>query len=160
MTRLSLVVPLVIIGANALPAAAGSGEAGHKHGTAFSAGEPGDREKPFRTIKVTMAESAGKMSFVPDHVEVRKGEQIKFVLYNSGALEHEFVLATAKENRKHAEAMKKNPDMQHQDPNAARVMPEKTDEIIWKFTKQGEFEFACLIPGHHEAGMFGTVEVK
>ena len=100
------------------------------------------------------------MLFVPNHVEVRKGEQIKFVLYNSGELDHEFVLATAQENQKHAEAMKMNPEMEHHDPNATRVSPKKTDEIVWRFTDSGEFEFACLIPGHRDAGMFGTVNVK
>lgn len=101
------------------------------------------------------------MLFIPDHVEVHKGEQIKFAVYNSGELDHEFVLATAQENLKHAEAMAMNPEMQHDDdPNARRVAPKKTDEMVWRFTKAGEFEFACLIPGHRDAGMFGVVEVK
>jgi uncharacterized cupredoxin-like copper-binding protein len=53
------------------------------------------------------------------------------------------VLATAEENQKHAEAMKMNPEMEHHDSNATRVPPTKTDEIVWNFTKAGEFEFAC-----------------
>jgi uncharacterized cupredoxin-like copper-binding protein len=73
---------------------------------------------------------------------------------------NEFVLATTQENLKHAEAMKMNPEMEHYDPNARRVTPKNTDEIVWKFTKAGRFEFACLIPGHRDAGMFGTVDVK
>jgi uncharacterized cupredoxin-like copper-binding protein len=100
------------------------------------------------------------MLFVPNHVEVRKGEQIRFVLYNSGELDHEFVLATPQESLKHAEAMKVNPGMEHRDANATRLSPKKTDELVWRFTKPGEFEFACLIPGHRDAGMFGTVDVK
>jgi hypothetical protein len=86
------------------------------------------------------------MLFAPNHVEIQKGEQIKFELYNSGELDHEFVLATAQENQKHAEAMKMNPEMKHHDPNATRVPPKKTDEIVWNFTKSGDFEFACLTP--------------
>ena len=82
------------------------------------------------------------------------------MLHNNGELDHEFVLATAKENQKHAEVMKRNPGMEHHDPNATRVPPKKADEIVWNFTKAGEFEFACLIPGHRDAGMFGTVDVK
>ncbi|WP_241491299.1 hypothetical protein, partial [Mammaliicoccus sciuri] len=65
----------------------------------------------------------------------------------NGELEHEFVLATTAENLKHAEAMKKNPDMEHDDPNGKRLAPKKTDEIVWKFSKPGEFEYSCLIPG-------------
>jgi uncharacterized cupredoxin-like copper-binding protein len=162
MTRLTIIAAFGFLSATAsLPAWAGSGSAEHEHDTeVFSAGEPGDPTKPSRVVQVTMEESDGKMLFVPNHVEVRKGEQIKFVIHNNGELDHEFVLATAQENQKHAEVMKMNPEMEHHDPNAIRVSPKKTDEINWNFTKPGQFEFACLIPGHRDAGMFGTVEVK
>ncbi len=43
------------------------------------------------------------MMFEPPQITVRKGEQIRFVLFNEGTESHEFVLATAAENRKHAE---------------------------------------------------------
>ena len=56
--------------------------------------------------------------------------------------------------------MKKHPDMEHNDPNARRVSPYTGGEILWRFTKVGEFEFACLILGHREAGMYGKVIVK
>jgi uncharacterized cupredoxin-like copper-binding protein len=140
----------------------GEGPAGHGHGhdETFSAGEPGDAKKPARIVQVTMGEMDGKMMFMPAKLEIKKGEQVKFMLRNNGELEHEFVLASAADNLKHAEAMKKNPDMEHDDPNAKKLAPKKTDEIVWKFSKAGEFEFACLIPGHREAGMVGTVVVK
>ena len=73
---------------------------------------------------------------------------------------HEFVLATVGENRKHAQLMKKYPNMEHDDPNAKRLTPFTEGEIVWRFTKRGTFEYACLIPGHLEAGMRGTIEVK
>ena len=141
---------------------AGPGEKGHSHGhdAGFSAGEPGDPKKPARIVQITMNEGDGKMMYVPDRVEIRRGEQIKFVLRNNGALDHEFILATTAENLKHAEEMKKNPEMEHDDPNAKRLAPKKTNEVVWRFTKAGEFEFGCLIPGHREAGMIGTVVVK
>ncbi len=141
---------------------AGEGPAGHGHGhdEAFSAGEPGDPKKPARIIQVTMSESDGKMVFMPAKVEVKKGEQVKFVLRNNSELDHEFILATTAENLKHGQAMKKNPDMEHDDPNGKRLVPKKTDEIVWKFTKAGEFEYSRLIPGHREAGMVGTIVVK
>ncbi|WOJ89966.1 cupredoxin family protein [Methylocapsa polymorpha] len=144
-----------------VPAKAGPDTQAHMHDApAFSAGEPGDAQKSSRVIQVTMQEHDGKMLFVPDRIEVEKGEQIKFMLHNIGELEHEFVLADTEENLEHAEMMMKNPEMRHVDPNARRVAPKQTDEIVWKFTKAGEFEFACLIPGHRDAGMFGVVEVK
>ena len=134
---------------------------GHSHDAAhFSAGEPGDPKKPARVVLVNMREGDGKMMFVPDRVEIKRGEQIRFMLSNSGQLDHEFVLATTEENLKHAEEMKKNPDMEHDDPNARRVKPKKRDEIVWRFSKAGQFEFGCLIPGHREAGMTGIIVVK
>ena len=35
----------------------------------------------------------------------------------------------------------------------------KQGEIIWQFTKAGEVKFACLYPGHYDAGMKGQVTV-
>ena len=133
---------------------------GHSHAEETAYGVPGDPKKPARPVHVTMREDDGRMLFVPSRIEVRKGEQIRFVLRNNGELDHEFVVATLEDNLKHAEEMKKNPDMEHDDPNAKRLGPKKTGEIVWRFTKAGEFDFSCLIPGHREAGMFGKVIVK
>ena len=80
--------------------------------------------------------------------------------FNDGTQPHEFALATAAENRKHADEMKKFPDMEHNEPNAKRVAASNSVEIVWKFSKRGEFQFACLIPGHYDAKMIGTVIVK
>ena len=121
---------------------------------------PGDPKKPARIVQITMGETDGKMIFTPEKIQVKKGEQVKFMLRNNGELDHEFILATTAENLKHGEEMKKNPDMEHDDPNGKRLAPKKTNEMVWKFTKAGEFEYSCLIPGHREAGMVGTVVVK
>lgn len=145
---------------HAAPGLAQSGHGGHSHDVAFSTGEPGDAKKPARIVQVTMTEAEGKMLFTPASVEIRKDEQIRFVLRNGGELDHEFVLATTEENLKHADSMKKNPDMEHDVPNARKLAPKKSGDLLWKFTKAGEFEYSCLIPGHREAGMIGTVVVK
>jgi uncharacterized cupredoxin-like copper-binding protein len=141
-------------------ALAGPGGAGHSHGGETAYGKPGDTKKPARIVSVVMTEKDGKMAFIPDRIEVRRGEQVKFALRNNGELDHELVLATLEENLKHAIEMQKNPDMEHDDPNAKRLAPKKTGEIVWQFTKAGEFDFSCLIPGHREAGMTGKVIVK
>jgi len=142
-------------------ALAGPGASGHSHRT-FAAGEPGDPNKPVaRTIEVTMQETGdAKMLFVPDRVEVKRGEQVKFVLKNVGKVEHEFMLDSVANNAKHKIAMEKNPDMEHDDPNGRRLNPDGSAEIVWRFTKAGTFEFACLIPGHYESGMKGAVVVR
>ena len=132
----------------------------HDKHVRFSAGVPGDPKKPARTVKIIMIEEGKKMMYEPSRVEVRRGEQVRFVLSNIGVENHEFMLATKAENRKHAADMKKYPDMEHEDPNAKTVAPFNQGELLWRFTKAGEFEFACLIPGHYESGMFGKVTVK
>jgi len=132
----------------------------HEDHGRFSAGAPGDPNKPARIVEVRMFEGSGKMGFEPARIEVRRGEQIRFVVHNDGEEDHEFILATVAENRRHAEVMKKHPEMEHDDLNGKRILPYGSAELVWKFTKRGEFEFACLIPGHYEKGMFGKIIVK
>jgi len=132
----------------------------HENQDHFSAGQPGDPRKPSRIVKVSMLEEGKRMLFDPPAIEVRLGEQVRFVLFNEGSEYHEFVLATHTENRKHAELMKKFPEMEHNDPNAKRLSALSSGELLWKFTRPGEFEYACLIPGHFQAGMHGKIIVK
>jgi len=158
-----LFIPLIVTLAMSGTAIADPGHkpgGGHGHAEDSAWGQPADPKQPARIVQITMTESDGKMLFIPDKIEVRKGEQIRFMLRNNAEQDHEFVLATLEANLKHAEEMKKNPDMEHDDPNAKRLTSKKTGEILWKFTKAGEFDFSCLIPGHREAGMFGKVIVK
>jgi uncharacterized cupredoxin-like copper-binding protein len=139
-----------------LGAASAAAHSGHH----FTAGRPGNPAKPARTVKVSMEEQGKKMYFEPARIVVRNGEQIRFELFNEGYENHEFVLATVRENREHARAMKKHPHMKHHDPNAITLTPFTGGTLLWKFTKRGTFEYACLIPGHREAGMHGTVVVQ
>ncbi|OYV41435.1 MAG: copper resistance protein [Rhodospirillales bacterium 20-64-7] len=129
-------------------------------GDEFSAGVPGNPAKPSRKIEIVMTDADGNMSLSPNKVEVKKGEQVEFIIKNKGALRHEFTLASVKDNEEHEKMMMKFPDMEHDDPNAKTLEPGKSAEILWRFTKPGTFEFACLIPGHKEAGMRGTVTVR
>lgn len=155
-----MLAAMVAIGMMSSAAWAEAGPSSHKHHEIFSAGEPGDAKKPARIVQVTMGETDGKMLFTPAKLEVKKGEQVKFVLRNNGQLEHEFVLASTADNLKHVEDMKKNPDMDHDEPNGKTLAAKNAGEFVWRFTKAGEFEYACLIPGHREAGMIGIVVVK
>lgn len=159
MKAITIGISLIALAALTATLVGAPGAPGHGHGD-FSAGEPGNRRRPAQVIQVVMREGDGKMMFVPDRLEIKKGDQVRFMLKNDGLLDHEFVLATTEENVKHAEEMKKNPDMEHDDPNARRIGSKKMGEIIWRFTKAGQFEFGCLIPGHREAGMTGIIIVK
>ena len=119
-------------------------------------GIAGDAKSAKRTIEIGMADN---MRFTPDLVEVKQGETIRFVHVNGGKVMHEFVLGTKKELDEHAALMKKFPNMEHDEPYMAHVGPGKKGEIVWNFNKVGEFDFACLLPGHYEAGMVGKIKV-
>ncbi len=110
-----------------------------------------------QTIEIEMSD---EMRFAPNVIRVKKGDVIKFINTNAGQLMHEFVLGTSDSLVEHAELMKKFPAMEHSEPYMTHVAPGKKGEIVWKFSKTGEFAFACLIPGHFDAGMKGTVIVE
>jgi uncharacterized cupredoxin-like copper-binding protein len=129
----------------------------HEH---MDFGEAGNPRKPARVVQIVMREQEGKMMFVPDRVELRKGEQIRFALSNEGMVNHEFILGTQQEIDEHAKDMKKNPGMEHDDAHSRTLGMYGSEELLWHFTKAGHFVFACLIPGHLEKGMIGTVIVN
>lgn len=110
-----------------------------------------------RTIEVRAGDD---MRYAPAAIAVRSGETIKFVVKNSGKLPHEFVLGDVRSLKEHAEMMRRHPGMQHEDPNMVTVSPGVTGTLVWKFTQAGIVEFACLIPGHYEAGMKGSIRVS
>lgn len=120
-------------------------------------GREGNPKKLSRTVKLDMSDA---MRFTPSDIVIRRGETVKFVVSNKGRQLHEMVLGTPQELKEHAELMKKFPTMEHADANMAHVQPGDRGEIVWQFTKAGEYQFACLIPGHFEAGMVGKVVVR
>jgi len=120
-------------------------------------GREGDPKKVTRTVPVDMTDT---MRFTPADITVRRGETIRFVVRNGGKLLHEMVLGTVRAIDEHARLMKKFPEMEHADANMAHVQPGARGDIVWQFTRAGEFRFACLQPGHYEAGMVGKLTVK
>ena len=136
--------------------AAGNHPDGGWHDNNNRIGKPGISSKVDRTVNIDMNEG---MRFVPDHLTVKKGETIRFLAKNRDAIEHEFVLGTAEELMEHSELMKKLPEMEHENPNHVRVAPGQVGEVVWHFTRPGMIAFGCLIPGHYETGMKGTVSV-
>jgi uncharacterized cupredoxin-like copper-binding protein len=121
-----------------------------------SFGRQGDPAKVTRTVEVDMSDA---MRFSPAEIRVKQGETIRFVARNGGKVMHEMVLGNLAELKAHGEMMKKFPNMEHDEPYMAHVPPGKKQEIVWTFTKSGEFHFGCLLPGHLEAGMIGRVIV-
>ncbi|AYF03815.1 MULTISPECIES: cupredoxin family protein [Paracoccus] len=150
---------LMLIGAVALlpsfALAAGTHSGGHDHPMGAPATD-GD----MKSVAVTMRETEdGAMVFEPKELSFKAGETVRLVITNKGELEHEFVMDTIEANAEHKELMEKFPEMEHDDPNAVRLQPGETGEILWTFKNAGEFEFACLMMGHYESGMHGPITV-
>lgn len=152
-----LIAFLSLLGFAELTWSAGNHAGGHSHGSDSSAiGQPGQASQVTRTIQVDMSDS---MRFNPSSISVKAGETIKFVLDNKGKVKHEFVLGTDKDLKDHYQQMLKFPEMEHDDPNMVSVDPGKSGTVIWKFTTSGTVDFACLLPGHYDAGMKGSIAV-
>lgn len=136
--------------------ASGTHAGGHGHDDA-AIGKAGVLSATTRTVQVNMSDN---MRFTPSSFTAKQGETIRFVIKNSGAIKHEFVLGTEKELKEHYELMKKFPEMEHSDPNMITLAGGASGEIVWQFTKAGKVDFACLQPGHYDAGMKGKVTVS
>ena len=119
-------------------------------------GIEGDPARVTRTIAIRMTD---QMRFEPSVITVKAGETIRFVHRNVGKVMHEMVIGTRADLEEHAMMMRKFPNMEHDEPYMAHVAAGKRGEIVWQFNRAGEFEFACLIPGHFEAGMRGNIKV-
>ena len=141
-------------------------------------GRAGDPRKVARTLRVgmddtmhfrvTAATRAGGKSdaradtspMKPGDIVVKRGETVRFLVRNHGKVMHEMVIGTMKELQDHAELMRKHPGMEHDEAYMAHVAPGKQGEIVWQFTKPGEFYYACLVAGHMEAGMIAKITVE
>lgn len=133
-----------------------AGGHGHEDSGETAIGKPGVAAKASRTVTIEMGDN---MRFAPSNIQVKQGETVRFIVKNAGQVKHELSLGTEKELLEHLEQMKKFPDMEHDEPSKVTLQPGKQGDIVWQFTKAGAVNFACLIPGHYEAGMKGSIKV-
>lgn len=138
---------------------------GHSHGQSML----GDHAAPSsptalvvsRSIEVRMDD---EMRFTPSNLEVRAGETIRFVVHNAGQTAHELVLGSDTEIREHAQAMQQGAGHggghSHGTGASIEVAAGHKGELVVKFDHATTLQMACLIPGHYEAGMRGTVKVS
>jgi len=136
--------------------------AGHQHDMQHddheaAAGRPGNPARVSRVIEVNMDDS---MRFTPSQLDLKAGETVRFVIHNNGKIRHEMVIGTMDELKEHMQMMRNNPAMQHADANMISLAPGENGEMIWQFDKPGNFDFACLVPGHMEAGMTGKFRIE
>ena len=161
LNKLNLALLALVLGASS-QVAMSHGDATHarKAGAVKKEQMPwgiaGEAKAVTRTITEAMLD---KMRFSVDKIEVKQGDTVRFILKNEGKIMHEFVIGTKQVLEEHAALMVKFPTMEHSEPYMAHVPPGKSGEIIWTFNKPGNFDFACLIAGHYQAGMVGKITV-
>src|SRR3954465_679764 len=124
---------------------------------------PGGAERPVRI------EMSDQMRFTPALVEAKRGETLRFIVLNRGAVMHEMVLGTMDDLKQHAELMQKMQENSHHGhhggehvhggPGMVHLAPGKSSQFGWQFVRAGEFYYGCLIPGHFDAGMIGKIKV-
>lgn len=175
MNASKLIVAAAAMSMSAVTLAAGAHGGGH----GASSGEPGKVSEASRTITVEMYDNY----YEPEEITVEPGETVRFVVKNEGSLVHEFNIGTPSMHEGHQKEMMKmvehgviqgsklNHDMmemdmgdgksmKHDDPNSVLLEPGQSKEVVWKFTDQGDIEFACNVPGHYQSGMYGEVNFK
>ena len=139
-------------------------------------GEKGKLAEIDKIIEVKMYDNY----FLPKSINIKRGETVKFVVHNYGDLVHEFNIATKKMHLEHQKEMmkmiehgillgdridkvkmkkvaKKDHSMSHTHSNSILLEPNKSGEIIWKFSTDVALEAACNVPGHYEAGMISKI---
>lgn len=120
-------------------------------------GMAGEPKAVRRTIRIAMTDS---MRFIPDKVAVRHGDVVRFILVNEGKLLHDFVMGTKPVLDTLAEQVAKPPhEVFHARADRLLVEPGRSGESVWNFNRRGVFQFACLFPGHYQAGMVGSISV-
>jgi uncharacterized cupredoxin-like copper-binding protein len=128
-------------------------------------GMPGDVRQHHRTIRIRMTDD---MRFTPDRIRVHEGDTVRFILHNAGKLPHEMVIGTREKLDEREARMEQDAESNphahrhahaRDEPGMVHVPPGATKQLVWKFNRAGEFTYACLLPGHYEAGMMGTVFV-
>ena len=139
-------------------------------------GESGKLSEVNRTIEIKMYDNY----YEPKEINIKKGETIKFIVYNYGELVHEFNIATKKMHLKHQPEMmrmveneillvdridrkkmkemsKKDHSMSHSHSNSVLLEPNQSAELIWKFSTDASLEAACNVPGHYDVGMIAKI---
>ena len=119
--------------------------------TPAASGTPGASATPAGTpnpnARTVTLEATAALRFVPDSVEVKKGETIRFEITNTAGFPHNFWIGPQAEvEKKNTAALKGTPDFS-----------EGTQALEVTFDGDGPYAFGCFIPGHYEAGMKGSI---
>jgi uncharacterized cupredoxin-like copper-binding protein len=127
--------------------------------TAHDDDEPVAAGDADRVIAVEMTE----LEFSPVEYEVFAGETIRFEVTNEGLIEHEFRLSNTHRIEEHIAAGHADHDAEgghHEDIDIVLLVQSgESGDVTFTFPEDTTLfnEIACLLPGHYEAGMKGSI---
>ena len=115
-----------------------------------------------RVFEITL--DAEEWLFEPAVLEVPVGHRVELSLVNHGMVEHDVeVVGVPVEDIEVVGAVERHERLGggHHDEGviAAHAEPGTTATVVFTATEVGEYDFACTIPGHKEAGMVGKLVV-
>lgn len=143
----------LILATLVLAAAATACSSDDSTGATNTTGGPADR-----TIEIDMQD----IKYVPDSVSVEAGETIRFVFTNSGDATHDAFIGDEAAQMDHEDEMNSNMGEHGMggESDSLTVKPGKTGELIHEFTAGDEVLIGCHEPGHYDAGMQLTIDVR
>ena len=101
----------------------------------------------------------GEMFFKPKNVTLEAGKPYVLELVNNGDVEHEFTADKFFRSVATRKIESANSEVKVPFFTETEVFAGKTVELLVIPVIPGTFEMLCLIPGHREAGMEGTITV-
>lgn len=106
-------------------------------------------------IEVSLTDA---LAIEPATMTVPAGQEVTFVVTNTGKIDHEFVLGDEMVQAEHEEEMAEG--HMGDEENAITVDPGQTRELTYTFEEPGETLAGCHVEGHYAGGMKATIVVE
>jgi uncharacterized cupredoxin-like copper-binding protein len=125
-------------------------------GYAVEAGDHGPAVPALGPDPVTVVVDVEHSRFVPSHLRVEVGTEVRFVLVNGDPINHELIIGPPEVHARHAQGT----EASHAPKDGElSVGPDGQGVTRYVFHDVGTVEMACHLPGHYEYGMHGEIEV-
>ena len=127
----------------------------------FPWGRPATAKEGMRVVEMNIMElHDGRMLFDLAGIQARPGEEVRIIFHNTGDFAHNVVLASPQEVARYMAQVQANKDFWMADPNWLYLPPGEKGEIVWRFTRAGQFEYSTLVAVERSAGLVGRVVVR
>ena len=95
----------------------------------------------------------------PAEMTVKAGQQVTFVVTNTGAIQHEFYLGDEAAQGEHEQEMMSAGGMAMDEADGIVLKPGETKELTHTFSSAGAFLAGCHETSHYAGGMKAAISV-